>query len=159
MFGSNLGVYDSGAKPKFVTEPTIDLKLWTKSYQWVHLKRVIKKKSSNPAILMIPSSEAINAGYNFTQHNFDSENDDWQTFNDFKNSAFVVWEVDTSNSNWSEWTCSCPSFQKQYNCKHIVGVALRMKLVTAPDEAKTVPIGTRRKRGRPSKAKKALLVQ
>ena len=37
-------------------------------------------------------------------------------------------------------------------------IALRMMAV-APDEAKTVPIGTKRKRGRPAKAKKALIIQ
>ena len=44
-------------------------------------------------------------------------------------------------------------------CKHLVGVALRRKYVKAPPSAKDIPIGEKRKRGRPKKSTKALLTQ
>lgn len=143
--------YDRGAKSIFINEPTIDLKLWTKSYQWVHLKKVVKK-SANANILLVPAKTAI------VVDNFDTDVE-WETFDDFKKTAFVQWQVDTSNEDCKKWTCNCPAFMKSYMCKHVVGVALRLKLAIAPDEAKIVPIGTKRKKGRPAKAKKALLVQ
>ena len=43
-------------------------------------------------------------------------------------------------------------------CKHIFGVAIRSKKAKVPAEAKDVPIGLKRKRGRPKTARKALLV-
>jgi hypothetical protein len=44
-------------------------------------------------------------------------------------------------------------------CKHVVGIALRLKFCRAPAEAKNIPLGQKRKPGRPAKAKKALLIQ
>jgi len=60
---------------------------------------------------------------------------------------------------WRKATCTCPSFLKNYICKHIIGMSIRLKYCKPPQEAKNVEIGTKRKRGRPSKAKKALLTQ
>lgn len=48
---------------------------------------------------------------------------------------------------------------QDYICKHVVGLGIRLKLVSGPTEAKTVPIGQKRKRGRPRKTKPALMVQ
>ena len=48
---------------------------------------------------------------------------------------------------------------KKFICKHIVGIALRLKYVKAPAASKNVPLGQKRKPGRPAKAKKALLIQ
>jgi hypothetical protein len=44
-------------------------------------------------------------------------------------------------------------------CKHIIGIAIRLKYVKPPPEARNISIQGKRKRGRPSKAKKALIVQ
>jgi len=48
---------------------------------------------------------------------------------------------------------------KQYKCKHVYGVDIYQKLIEAPEQTKTVPIGQKRKRGRPALARKALLPQ
>ena len=55
--------------------------------------------------------------------------------------------------------CNCPAFNKNYICKHVVGMAIRLKYCKPAPAAKIVPIGEKRKRGRPAKAKPALLVQ
>ena len=64
-----------------------------------------------------------------------------------------------NDSYWKRSKCNCPAFLKNYICKHIVGMAIRLKHCKPPPEAKTVALGEKRKRGRPSKAKPALLVQ
>ena len=43
-------------------------------------------------------------------------------------------------------------------CKHIIGLAIRLKSAKPPPAAKDVPIGEKRKRGRPKQAKKALII-
>ena len=43
-------------------------------------------------------------------------------------------------------------------CKHVIGLAIRLKLAKPPAAAKDVPIGQKRRRGRPSKDTKALIV-
>ena len=58
-------------------------------------------------------------------------------------------------------TCNCPSFQKNYFCKHSMGIAVLCKFVCVPENAKydCHAIGKLPKRGRPPKAKAALVVQ
>lgn len=55
--------------------------------------------------------------------------------------------------------CTCRDFMKEFICLHIVGMAIRLKLIKPPAEAKNIAIGSKRKPGRPSKAKKALVLQ
>ncbi len=74
-----------------------------------------------------------------------------------KNEQLSFWECDFINEteNWIKSTCSCPACLKNY----IVGLAARYKLCSIPFEAKNMPLGQKRKRGRVAKAKKALIVQ
>lgn len=73
---------------------------------------------------------------------------------------FLKWKTSIVKENvLSNSICNCPAFGTEYICKHIVGLAIRMKLVTPPPEAKTIPIGEKRKPGRPSKTKPALMIQ
>ena len=44
-------------------------------------------------------------------------------------------------------------------CRHIIGIAARYRLVEIPEKAKNVSLGERRKRGRPKKARAALMYQ
>ena len=56
-------------------------------------------------------------------------------------------------------TCTCPAYQKQYICKHTLGIAIRTNKYDPCAQAKNVPIGQKPKRGRPALAKRALLRQ
>ncbi|CAF1030694.1 unnamed protein product [Didymodactylos carnosus] len=75
-----------------------------------------------------------------------------------KNGFTKVFEME-NNSHWKTSKCDCPAFLKNYICKHVAGMSIRLKYCKPPAAAKTVPIGEKRKRGRPAKAKPALLVQ
>jgi len=52
--------------------------------------------------------------------------------------------------------CNYVDFRKNYKSKHSLGIALLQKKVDCPQEAKNVPIGERRQRGRPKKIVKHL---
>ncbi|CAF4102953.1 unnamed protein product [Adineta steineri] len=81
------------------------------------------------------------------------------TFNQLKKS-FDIWCLEVENdSNWRKSKCNCPAFLKNFICKHVVGMGIRLKHCKPPAAPKTVPIGEKRKRARPAKAKTALLVQ
>jgi len=71
-----------------------------------------------------------------------------------------VWIVSlpTVNDKWKEGKCTCPYFLKKYMCKHVIGLAIRLKLDKTPAAAKHVPIGQKRRRVGPSKATKVLIV-
>jgi hypothetical protein len=43
-------------------------------------------------------------------------------------------------------------------CKHRIGLAIRLKSAKPPPAAKEIPIGQKRKRGRPNKSSKALII-
>jgi hypothetical protein len=43
-------------------------------------------------------------------------------------------------------------------CKHIIGLAIRLKAAKPPPAAKEIPRGQKRKRGRPNKSSKALII-
>ena len=73
-------------------------------------------------------------------------------------------EEEAVKYNNFKWTCckindTEQGTKKYYICKHIIGLAARYKLCSIPLEAKNIPLGQKRKRGRVAKAKKALIVQ
>ena len=65
-----------------------------------------------------------------------------------------------NETNWRDGVCSCPWYHKHYVCKHIIGIALRLKLAKSiPPAAKLIPIDRHRGVGRPANALKALEYQ
>ena len=55
--------------------------------------------------------------------------------------------------------CSCSYFAKRKLCEHTMGFAIKKGILNAPNEAKNLKIGQKRKPGRPSKATPALECQ
>lgn len=94
---------------------------------------------------------------------FSGPKDEWNSFEEFKTENFKFSHVSfprpLTKDNYSQGVCDCCSFLKLYTCEHVLGLGLRMKFVVAPDEAKSLPLGQKRKPGRPAKAKAALIVQ
>ncbi len=54
---------------------------------------------------------------------------------------------------------NCLAFFEKFMCKHIIGMAVRLNYYKLPTVAKGVKVGEKRRRGRPLKAKTALLIQ
>jgi len=70
----------------------------------------------------------------------------------FKKRAFTMWIIDMpqDKSKWFNGNCNCPHFLKSFTYQHVVGIALGLEYFKAPPEAKTVPLGKKRKPERPS---------
>jgi len=79
-------------------------------------------------------------------------------FEDYSKHRTSVWLIKVIGNNWNSAKCNCPTFYKLFICKHSVGVGIRLGLTDAPLEAKNIVLGQKRKRGRPTKAKLALVV-
>ena len=87
------------------------------------------------------------------------------TFDKFMTREFDVWEIKVHNEanedNWNEKKiiCDCPKFQKNFICKHSIGIAVRLNMAKVTQDAKyaLTQIGKLPKRGRPPKAVKALI--
>lgn len=141
----------------FATEPTISLVLWTSSYQWAKVnKDVICINGESCKTYYIPARD-LDSIPQIDLNRYKKEK--FTTFHQFKKS-FDIWRLEMENDlSWRKSKCNCPAFLKNYICKHVVGMAIRLKRCKPPPAAKTVPIGEKRKRGRPAKAKAALLMQ
>lgn len=145
--------YTINNEREFSHLPTMALKMWTKAYQWAKLPKKISLKhaSEMKRCYRIPGGDAMEC---------ETFEDMWETFDDYKK-HFSEWEVQLPQDDfdWLNGTCNCPDYLRNYVCKHLAGLAIRLKLVEPPTEARNVPIGEKRRRGRPTKAKKALIVQ
>ncbi|CAF4034974.1 unnamed protein product, partial [Rotaria magnacalcarata] len=119
----------------FVTEPTISLKLWTSSCRWAtSTKDITCIPNDSSKQYYIPARDL----QSITQVNLDKyENKNEQLLINSKNHLIFG----------------------NYLSKHVVGMATRLKYCKPPAAAKTVPIGEKRKRGRPTMVKPALPVQ
>lgn len=137
-------------------KPNIDLKLWTSAYTWAKLNVAMKVEELDLEIVYkIPHDPE--------KSDMIDRNLDWNTFEEFKTNNFacdyVKFPKPFTKENWLEGNCSCKDFFKNFICQHVIGISLRMKYVIAPDEAKNIPLGQKRKRGRPALAKAALVLQ
>ncbi|CAF0837540.1 unnamed protein product [Adineta steineri] len=134
----------------FATEPTISLALWTSSYHWAKSdKNVICLNNESSKVYYIPTRDLDS----IPQKDLNRyKTQKFTTFNQLKKS-FDIWCLEVENdSNWRKSKCNCPAFLKNFICKHVVGMGIRLKHCKPPAAAKTVPIGEKRKRGRPSRA-------
>ncbi|CAH0731013.1 unnamed protein product, partial [Brenthis ino] len=146
--------YMTNTERRFAQLPIVSLKTWTESYQWAKLSKQVPLKYCTELVC----SYRIPAGSDLDCKKYEKP---WETFDEYKEQHFREWEVimPREKENWLHGTCNCPKFLKDYICKHLVGLAIRLKHVQPPSEARAIPIGMKRKRGRPAKAKKALIVQ
>lgn len=144
--------YSSGVKTITLNAPEIPLDMWTKGYQFAKANSKITSHRKG-AIMIYRSamSDSIN------------DSSDWDSFDKYKKQSFVFYDTQFEHpirrENWLASKCDCCDYFKLYVCAHIIGIAIRLKVVSPPVEAKNVPIGQKRKRGRPAKAKSALVYQ
>lgn len=134
----------------------IDLKQWTDAYVWAKQNVPMKAtEQDDHLIYKIPTD--------VKSSDFIGPNNNWTTFDELKVENFkfnyVKFPNPITKNNYCQGVCDCGSFLKKYMCEHILGIGLRMKFVVAPDEAKSLPLEQKRKRGRPTRAKTALIVQ
>ena len=149
---------------RFVDLPTIDLKTWTLAYQWKKQAKILQMDSSyfvasqNNKEFFISDTIILKYKKLMSECNFD-------TFEHFVSTDFGYWRIElpdnVDSTNWHTGKCTCPWFYKNYMCKHIVGLALRLKLAneSIPSAAKLIPLDRQRGVGRPLKCLKALEYQ
>lgn len=137
-------------------KPLIDLPVWTEAYNWARANTTIKiTKLRDRIVHEIPLESNLNVDIDDTLI--------YESFDNFKKYYFskciTTFSIPFNKSTWEKGFCDCADFFKLFICKHVVGIALRMKFTEAPLEAKNIPIGQKRKKGRPALAKAAFIVQ
>lgn len=146
-YSSKLNVINNGA-------PSMNLDLWTTGYNFAKSNaKITKEIAQSQIIYTIPNENTSDDVLIY------SDCTKWKNFLDFKRSLDIVhttFEYPVTINNWTNGFCDCTDGFKKFICGHMVGIALRLKVLTAPVEAKSIPLGQKRKRGRPAKAKRAL---
>ncbi|XP_073948903.1 uncharacterized protein [Choristoneura fumiferana] len=140
----------------FAITPEVNLPAWTAGYEWA------KKDYKISIILSTPTTNT----YLVPGDDFMKTTTAEKTYNDFdeyKEVFFSYWKttLPKKEEEWVHGICECPEFHSKYYCKHLLGLAIRMKYVIPPPEAKTQNnnITLKRKRGRPTKARTPLIIQ
>lgn len=148
--------YELGLKT-FNDKPTVSLSDWTAAFQWAKKNKPMKTKSTETHDLFF-----VMAG-DESDHIDPFPMESWKEFSDYTQHNFKMWTIQfpiqEQNTSWIDGSCDCPKFLKNFMCKHVAGVALRLQYARAPPEAQNVLIGQKRKRGRPLKTKKGLIMQ
>ena len=135
--------------------------MWTLSYQWALESKNILLQKYDDETVYYRYCPAGNDHRSPTNEEIQVVNlERWNTFDQFAKRAFRIWLVTLPNDgeNLRHGSCTCPIFLKEFSCKHLVGLAIRLKQTTPPTAARCIPIGHKRRRGRPKKATKALLI-
>jgi hypothetical protein len=123
---------------KFSKIPTITLSLWTSAYQWTKKNKpvLIVSQQESQISYKIPAGDSTEEPGEL--NDICAEN--WVEFEEFKNKAFSSWitTMSTSPDEWIKGNCNCPAFFKNMICKHIIGIAIRLKYVKPPPEARNI---------------------
>jgi len=86
------------------------------------------------------------------------DNFEWNGFGRFTGwTNYEVWKIVIQN-DVTDSSCTCPSYLKKLVCKYVLGMLIKRKKVNVPSAVKRVPLSQKRKRGKLSKVKRALLV-
>ena len=144
----------------FVTTPDVSIADYRKAYEWCKNPSRVTNASGDEYFSRPKDSLAKNLlssdiqCYRQSLTSFSSH-----TFDSYYSLVNGIWHTRFNRTNFKLSTCTCPSYFRDYICKHILGVAAITKINPIPNEAKAVCIEQKAPRGRPAKAKKALEYQ
>lgn len=82
-----------------------------------------------------------------------------ENFEDLFDLRFSMWMATLNHENWAESTCTCPAWQRDGMCKHLVGLGLSAKDITLPQKLIGKKLKMPLKRKPPALAVKALVYQ
>ena len=143
----------------FQDTPKIEPSSWILAYNFLFKEKGEVQYCKQKNIFIVAKKE--NTHY-ITQH-FIAGRYELMTiaFDDFIDYNMGVRIIKLDKENWVNSKCSCGWYLKNYNCYHLIVVAVNQKLVQIPIDYKDVPNQKSKKRkskrGRKAKAKLALL--
>ena len=139
----------------FETEALYDLSCKTTAYNWIKSKPQLLTEEINPNERRIYISSSNGGSVTHLSAKVFTKN--FKSFDKFKTSFFSIYRIVLCLNDWKLSSCTCPFFLKNFKCKHIFAIAVSNNLAVFPPTAKNVPLGLKRKRGRPKGSTKALL--
>ena len=146
---------DLGTRRVMCGSPEPTLAELTAAHQWLSSGKVMTEHEGR---LFVPAGDAHELGEGvvaaYTANVLALAGGDFDAMMALRR---AVYHVDAKHrDNIENVTCSCRMFIKRNLCKHVYGLGSFWGLVELPEAAKSLPIGLKRKRGRPCQAKRAL---
>ena len=83
----------------------------------------------------------------------------FESFDELVAETTKIRTIRFNKENWKKSSCNCSWYMKNYLCGHIIALEERKKLHEFDPRADQIPLGQKRKRGRPTKTATALLRQ
>jgi hypothetical protein len=147
---------NSMKEKEFHDDFKVDSDTWTRAHQCLAEKRPIHQINQTESYLVVrPANKSIVNKF-FLAKKYERVDLD---FDGLINHVIHVPIVNLKRESWTESQCSCKFYMKNYFCKHIIVVAVSQGLGQIPIEYNDATIAGKAKRGRPSKAEKALRLQ
>ena len=135
--------------------PHRTLKMWTTAFQWA-TSPAESLKTGNTIFIGSSTLEGdLQTAIRETEEKL--EQSSWADFDEYASCRRSVWKIKIDDNN--QFFCNCPEFHKSNVCHHSMGMEIRLKVTDPPAQAKTIPIGQKRKRGRPKLSRPALIRQ
>lgn len=146
----------------FATQPNLSTTLQSQAYSIVKSEIEIRTRTVNGKIyFFFPSKESKYKQIKeeeINQHLKKKKNFVFRNFDNYVEFSQRMWIVIYDETDWRLSTCSCPTFAKEYICKHSLAVAILNNKFSVRPEAKSFhSMDKKRPRGRPAKISKALV--
>lgn len=142
--------------------PTIKIKSYRDASLWLKKARYVKTENSADFSTYYVASSQLNSEENFDIEYIQEINvvENYNSLDVYRKKRFAkFWTVILrKNAAWNtSSTCDCPSFLKNFQCKHIIGLALGNGICKLPKQALTTEIKKAvSKKGRAPKSTSAL---
>lgn len=135
--------------------PHRTLKMWTTAFQWATSPAESLKTGNTIFVGSSTLEKELKTAIRETEEKVESSS--WADFEEYATCRRSVWKITIDENN--QFFCNCPEFLKCYVCHHSMGMEIRLEVTNPPAQAKTIPIGQKRKRGRPKLSRPALIRQ
>ena len=151
-------------KKLWQSSPSIELNDYDRTRHWLLRKKDIQEITSNSVTLRItPGAKETHLSKSEAKSwiRCVSRCESWETFEQYTEAKSRCYSMCIDQDDWrNNSSCTCPYFFKKYMCKHVIGLANRLKLDDSdiPEICQQVPLGQKRKRGAPKKATAALII-
>ena len=129
----------------------IDTYLWTLSFKFAQ-KNLSIHRIENSYYFNYDSDTKVTL-CKITAYNKAVELNKCTSFSDYSEITKLICKVVINTDSWRQSHCKCKYFHKEYICMHIIGLAIRLGLVTAPTEAINIDLVKKKPRGAQKKAK------
>lgn len=137
---------DYATQQRVIAEtPTIKIKSWREASLWLKKARYLKAENDAEFSGYYVASSQLKSEVNFDSRYIQGLNtfENYKSLNEYREKRFnKFWTIKLNKgTTWNiHSSCDCPSFLKNYQCKHVIGLSLGNGQCKLPKKALTAEI-------------------